>query len=354
MVVLRCLALGCILLAVCGPAIVTSHALIISKEKPDSVLRIEPTEGIFHAGDNVTFICSYPSNVTFQWHLGTKMRPFKIVTGVALSNATYNPVFFSKMTVLFVKRSMTGEIICSAGNQEASGFLIVNGVKNGGSCRSSTDCITDRSICIEGICSCPRNNVLLKLGESGFEVCREMIYSLYDPCDFDEQCKYLVDPKSVCGSNAVCMCETWAIEIKGKCESKSDISYNKSQEMYRVGLIAVTCIIILIVAVSLWMTLKRSCHDQVADSERMNEDNSPPEIIEIANDKPPSYDDVLITEDVVTSPPNIKEALRHCMTAKRLLRQVSAPAGQLLPQNMSPNAFTDAKSNSSNKALGEH
>lgn len=34
----------------------------------------------------------------------------------------------------------------------------------------------------------------------------------------------------------------------------------------------------------------------------------------------------------VSAPPNIKDALKHCMTAKKLLRQVSAPAGQLLPQ----------------------
>ncbi|KFM70349.1 hypothetical protein X975_19489, partial [Stegodyphus mimosarum] len=109
--------------------------------------------------------------------------------------------------------------------------------------------------------------------------------------------------------------------------------------MYRVGLIAVTCIIILIVAVSLWVTLKRSCREQNSDRQRRSitqtNSNSQGRIsVDLTTDKPPSYDDALVSGNDVNSPPNFKEALKNCMTAKRLLRQVSAPAGQLLPQTL--------------------
>lgn len=162
-----------------------------------------------------------------------------------------------------------------------------------------------------------------------------IVYSLYDPCEFDEQCTHLVDPLSMC--KKVCVCGPWARDRRGRCLALSELNSSRSQEMYRVGLIAVTCIIILIVAVSLWVTLKRSCHEQNLDNQRRSiaQTDSPSGnslSIDITSDKPPSYDDILVTQDQVTSPPNFKDALKNCMSAKRLLRQVSAPAGQLLPQ----------------------
>lgn len=309
---------------------VHSHALAKVKErKQDSDVKMEPVEAIVFAGANVTFTCSHPDNVTFLWDFTSKIHSYNIVNGATVSNITLRPVYYSKITVLRATRFMSGEIACSVDNGEtkAVGFLIVNGVQIGGVCQNSTDCVTDRAHCQDGLCECPKTFVHLRLSENGYDVCREMIYSLYDLCDLNEQCSNLVDPKSIC--NSVCVCAPYARDRKGRCVSLSELSYTRSQEMYRVGLIAVTCIIILIVAMSLWVTLKRSCHER-ANGEQHGTTQTDGLTVETVPDKPPSYDDVIV--DVVTDPPNIKDALKHCMTAKKLLRQVSAPAGELLPQ----------------------
>lgn len=326
-----------ILIFLCSVSQVYSHALAkIRERKEDGDLKMEPVEAIVFAGANVTFTCSYPENVTFLWDFTSKIRSYTVTHSASLSNRTMKPVYFSRITIFGTSRYMSGEIACSVddSNSKAVGFLIVNGVQLDGICHNSSDCITDRAVCYDGVCQCPRNYVHLRLSENGYDVCREMIYSLYDPCDLNEQCSFLVDPKSECRS--VCVCAPYARDRKGRCVSLSDISYNRSQEMYRVGLIAVTCIIILIVAMSLWVTLKRSCHDRSNNGLHgaTQTDGSYPQdaTVEAIPDKPPAYDDVMVSEDVITAPPNIKDALKHCMTAKRLLRQVSAPAGQLLPQ----------------------
>ncbi|XP_054707683.1 uncharacterized protein LOC129217411 [Uloborus diversus] len=255
---------------------------------------------------------------------------------MSISNVSMKPYYFSKITLFSTTTLMSGEIACSTeeGKGKAIGFLIVNGVRNGGPCHNSSDCITDRAVCLNGICDCPPNQFRIRHPHLGYDVCREIVQSLYDPCEFNEQCIHFVDSKSIC--NTVCVCAPHARDRKGRCVSLSEISYNRSQEMYRVGLIAVTCIIILIVAMSLWVTLKRSCQERNPNSHRRSvaQANSSDTIVELSSDKPPSYDDVLVSGENVSSPPNIKEALKNCMTAKRLLRQVSAPAGQLLTQTI--------------------
>ncbi|GIY20510.1 uncharacterized protein CDAR_71401 [Caerostris darwini] len=303
----------------------------------DGDLRLEPTEAIVYPGNNVTFVCSYPSNATFQWSFNSDIRLYDVQAGVSVSGESDRSVFFSRLTVPLTTRRMSGEVTCSVEDthSRASAFLIVNGVRNGGACRVSSDCMTDKATCQEGVCDCPRNFVRLTVKDRGFDACREMIYSLYDPCEFDEQCTHLVDPLSIC--KKVCVCAPWARDRRGRCYALSELNNSRSQEMYRVGLIAVTCIIILIVAVSLWVTLKRSCQEQNLDGQRRSITQIDPAAgnrlsIDLSSDKPPSYDDVLVTEDQVTSPPNFKDALKNCMSAKRLMRQVSAPAGQLLPQ----------------------
>ena len=52
-------------------------------------------------------------------------------------------------------------------------FLYV-GVQIGGACHNSSDCITDRAICYDGVCDCPKSYVHLRLSENGYDVCREM------------------------------------------------------------------------------------------------------------------------------------------------------------------------------------
>ncbi|KAF8782578.1 uncharacterized protein LOC129963517 isoform X2 [Argiope bruennichi] len=300
-------------------------------------LRLEPTETIVYPGSNVTFTCSHPSNVTFRWTLNSDIKLYDVQLGISVTEESGKVAFYSRLTIPLVTRRMSGEVICTTDDDlyGVRGFLIVNGVRNGGACRATSDCMTDKAVCIDGFCECPRNYVRLTVKDRSFDACREMIYSLYDPCEFDEQCTHLVDPLSVC--KKVCVCAPWAKDRRGRCFALSELNSNRSQEMYRVGLIAVTCIIILIVAVSLWVTLKRSCHEQNLDGQRrsitQNDVSSGNRIsIDLSSDKPPSYDDVLVNEDQVTSPPNFKDALKNCMSAKRLMRQVSAPAGQLLPQ----------------------
>lgn len=48
------------------------------------------------------------------------------------------------------------------------------GVQLGGGCFNSSDCITDRALCQDGICECPKSHVHLRLTENGYDVCREM------------------------------------------------------------------------------------------------------------------------------------------------------------------------------------
>lgn len=308
---------------------------------------MEPSEAVVFPGDNVTFSCFHDSNSTFTWDFTSMIQSYDIGEGVKSINGKL--IYYSKLTIYLTSRLMSGEITCSAndGGAKAVAFLIINGVRNGGICRTSSDCITDKATCQDGICECPANHVRLRVADRGYDVCREMIYSLYDPCEYDEQCAHLVDPRSVC--QTVCVCAAWARDRRGRCVSVSEIAYNRSQEMYRVGLIAVTCIIILIVAVSLWVTLKRSCHDQSTDDQRRSITQADFDFplslsMDMPVDKPPSYDDILVTsEDPVANPPNFKDALKHCMTAKKLLRQVSAPAGQLLPTTMTEDLKTGAK-----------
>ncbi|GFY62339.1 uncharacterized protein TNIN_211461 [Trichonephila inaurata madagascariensis] len=334
--------LCCAILAISCLPFVELHALPalrtrFSRRFGEGDLKLEPTEAIVFPGSNVTFICSHPSNVTFKWNFSSSIKAFDTLLGVSQIEETGQPIFYSRLTIPFSTRAMTGEVMCSTEEEHSkvSGFLIVNGVRNGETCRVSSDCLTDKAVCQEGICECPRNYVRLQVKDRGFDACREMIYSLYDPCEFDEQCTHLVDPLSMC--KKVCVCGPWARDRRGRCLALSELNNSRSQEMYRVGLIAVTCIIILIVAVSLWVTLKRSCHEQNLDNQRrsITQNDSPSGnsiSIDVTSDKPPSYDDILVTQDPVTSPPNFKDALKNCMSAKRLLRQVSAPAGQLLPQ----------------------
>ncbi|CAL1273345.1 unnamed protein product [Larinioides sclopetarius] len=335
----------CTILVIICLALVHSHALPNLRVRRlgggysnEGDLRLEPTEAIVYPGSNVTFICSHTSNVTFRWTLNSDIKLYDAQFGASVSGESGGPVFYSRLIIPLVTRRMSGEVICFADEDHSrvSAFLIVNaGVRNGGACRASSDCMTDKAVCMDGFCECPRNYVRLTVKDKSFDACREMIYSLYDPCEFDEQCTHLVDPLSVC--KKVCVCAPWAKDRRGRCFALSELTSNRSQEMYRVGLIAVTCIIILIVAVSLWVTLKRSCHEQNLDGQRRSiTQNDVPSgnriSIDLSSDKPPSYDDVLVNEDQVTSPPNFKDALKNCMSAKRLLRQVSAPAGQLLPQ----------------------
>ncbi|KAG8195092.1 hypothetical protein JTE90_029671 [Oedothorax gibbosus] len=306
-------------------------------------LQLEPTEAIVFPGDNVTFTCSTTdfnstfginsaseSNSTeFGWEVGSEVE-YEVTESTYLPDWDGGVVRYSRFRIPSASRRMSGEIVCSMGGVKAVGFLIVNGVRNGGACRAHSDCVTDRASCIDGICDCPSDFARLRIKEKGFDACREIIHSLYDPCEFDEQCANFVDPKSVC--RTVCVCAPWTRDRRGKCVPTTELNRSRSQEMYRVGLIAVTCIIILIVAVSLWITLKRSCHDPNSDGQSRSISLQPNRlsIIDISSDKPPSYDDIKVEAELDETPPTLKDALKHSMTAKRLLRQVSAPAGQLI------------------------
>ena len=53
------------------------------------------------------------------------------------------------------------------------------------------------------------------------------VYSLYDPCDLNEQCSVLDDPKSVC--NSVCVCAPYARDRKGRCISLCKLPFIEFQ-----------------------------------------------------------------------------------------------------------------------------
>lgn len=314
-------------------------------------LYIEPSMISVDSGENVTFTCSSPTNVSFVWHLEDGSHPFSVTKGFTTRKHSNSSHFWSSVELLHVKRSQMKKILCSAEGkkQQVSASLIVNGIRFGDICQSTDDCLTDGAQCLSGICSCPMHKVLLQLKPAGKDVCSDIIYKLYDSCEFSAQCYKLVDPHSLCGSNGICTCAAWAVDSDRKCVPKGEYSYNKNQEMYRVGLIAVTCVIIIIVAVSLWVTLRRSCHEQISITPRRrsvaNVRNletprlSSVSILDLSTDKPPSYDELTETGDTVTSsPPNIKDALKNCITAKKLLRQASAPAGQLMTKEPTSNA----------------
>lgn len=320
-------------------------------------LFIEPAVMSVDSGENVTFTCFSPTNVSFVWHLGDDSRPFSVTKGFTTSKHNNVSHFWSSIELLRVKRTHMKRISCSAEGKkpQISASLIVKGIRFGDVCESADDdCITDRAQCLSGICSCPENKVHLLLKPQGKDICSEIIYKLYEPCEFSEQCYKLVDPHSLCGTNGICTCASWAVYADGKCVPKGEYSYNKNQEMYRVGLIAVTCVIIIIVAVSLWVTLRRSCHEQISITPRRSAANirniesphlSSMTILEIASDKPPSYDELVEPGDTVSpSPPSIKDALKNCITAKKLIRQASAPAGQLVTMQPSPNNSQSHKS----------
>ncbi|XP_042900222.1 uncharacterized protein [Parasteatoda tepidariorum] len=342
----------CIFILICVFASAHSYAVNIRDVNQGGNLVMEPEEAIVYPGRNITFTCTYHSNLTFIWDFTSMIQNYNFVEGAYLSSKDH-VLYYSKLNIYSTTRLMSGEITCSIAEDKAKAvaFLIVNGVRNGGSCQTSSDCVTDKSVCQNGLCECPLNHVRLHVKDRGYDICREMIYSLYDPCEYDEQCAHLVDSRSVCKS--VCVCAPWARDIRGRCVLISEIAYNRSQEMYRVGLIAVTCIIILIVAVSLWVTLRKSCQDQNLDGQRRSITQADFDFptrfsIDLTSDKPPSYDDILVKEEEeenkIANPPNFKDALKHCMTAKRLLRQVSAPAGVVLPTD-SPILKTESKIN---------
>ncbi|KFM70350.1 hypothetical protein X975_19490, partial [Stegodyphus mimosarum] len=168
-------ALWCFLIVVLGPSMVELHSIAKWRiPRQGGNLKIEPTEAIVFPGDNATFTCYHPSNVTIRWDFTSNIQLYDIIHGTSVSNATKKLHFFSKLTIYSVSRLMSGEITCLTDEErsKAIGFLIVNGVRNGGACRTSTDCITDKATCQDGICECPKNFVRLRIKERGYDISR--------------------------------------------------------------------------------------------------------------------------------------------------------------------------------------
>lgn len=108
---------------------ITKSLYFNAERKQDGDLMMQPIEAIVFAGANVTFTCSHPKNVTFLWDFSSKIRSYEVVHGETFSNLTFQPVFFSRITIFTASRLMSGEVACSVddGDSKSVGFLIVNG-----------------------------------------------------------------------------------------------------------------------------------------------------------------------------------------------------------------------------------
>ncbi|GFS91237.1 uncharacterized protein NPIL_297921 [Nephila pilipes] len=127
--------LCCAVLAISCLPLVDLHAIPTLRARlgrgfgSEGDLRLEPTEAIVFPGSNVTFICSHSSNVTFRWNFSSSVKSFDVLLGTSRTEDTGQPVFYSRLSIPFATRTMTGEVVCSTeeDHSKVSGFLIVNG-----------------------------------------------------------------------------------------------------------------------------------------------------------------------------------------------------------------------------------